>query len=204
MGDINWVQVIVALMSGGAAGAVINMLVSAHRARRQPVGRRIDLLPVFRQTGGTSPLRAKIAITHGNQTTTFENLFLAEVQVVNRGNSDLNEFQFGATLGDGDRCIYVEASPPDRHHQVIQLTPVSPQGPQQAIDFTLKPFNRGDSYSFKLYVVIPEGQDEPKAIGLGSPSPIRFVEMPTVGEVLARAATEAALTFGPLHIVLRR
>ncbi len=177
MGEINWVQVIVALVGGGAAGAIINALVSAHRAGRQRVGRRIDILPVFRQTGSASALRANIAVTHENQTTTFENLFLAEIQVVNRGNSDMGEFKFGATLGEGDRCIYVEATTPDRHHQVVQQTPVTPQAPQRAIDFTLKPFNREDSYSFRLYVVIPQRHDEPKAVELGSPSPIRFVDV---------------------------
>jgi hypothetical protein len=204
MGEIKWVQVIVALLGGGAAGAIINAIVSAYRARRQPVGRRVDVLPVFRQTGGGVGLRAKIAITHDNQTTTFENLFLAEVQVVNSGNSDIIEFEFGATLGDGDRCIYVEAVAPDRHHRVAEQTPTTPQAPQHEVDFKLKPFNRGDSYSFKLYVVIPEGQDEPKAVRLGSSSPVRFVEMPTVGEVLAGVASEWVVSLGPFRIRVRR
>jgi len=39
----------------------------------------------------------------------FKNLFLVEIQVVNRGNQDLERFEFGATLSEGDRCIYVEA-----------------------------------------------------------------------------------------------
>ena len=105
MQGINWMHVIVALLGGGAAGAIIKAIVSAHRSRRQPVGRRVNLLPVFRQSGGPSALRAKIAIMHNGDTTTFENLFLAEVQVVNRGNRDIDEFEFGATLGNGDRCI---------------------------------------------------------------------------------------------------
>jgi hypothetical protein len=203
MGEINWVLVIVALVGGGAMGAVINTIVSAYRSRLQPVGRRIELLPVFRHAGGTSSLSAEIAITHDGSTRTFKNLFLADVQVVNRGNKDLEQFESGATLGDGDRCIYVETSPPDRYHQALQISPVTPQVPLQELDFRLRPFNRGDSYSFKMYIVIPENQEEPQGIALGSPSPIRFVDMPTVGEILARAASEAAVSVGPLRIVLR-
>ena len=204
MPAINWPQVLIALVSGGAAGAIINAVVSSYRARRQPVGSRVDVLPVFRPSGDASQLHAAIAITHEGKTATFQNLFLAEVQVVNRGNSDFREFRFGATLGNGDACLYVEAAAPDRHHQAVQETPVAPQAPQREIDFTLKPFNRGDSYSFKLYVVIPPGRREPVEIGLGSSSPVKFVAMPTVGEVLSRAASEAVLNIGPLRVGLRR
>lgn len=204
MDQINWVHVTAALVGGGAAGAGINAFVSAYRSRRQPVGRRIDVVPVFRQTGSPSSLRAKIAITHEGSTTTFENLFLAEVQVVNRGNKDIDVFEFGATLGESDRCIYVDSTPPDRHHRVLHQTSVTPSTPQREIDFRLEPFNRHDSYSFKLYLVIPEGLEEPTKILLGSASPVKFVDMPTVGEMLASAAREAALSVGPLRVVLRR
>lgn len=204
MGQINWVHVVVALIGGGAAGAIINALVSAYRARLQPVGRRLEILPVFiRQSGDSSGLTAEIAITHNGSTRTFKNLYLAEVQVVNRGNKDLEEFKFGVTLGGGDQCIFVISSAPDRHHEALQNTEVTPQSPQEVIDFTLRPFNRRDSYSFKMYIVIPEGAEEPNKIELGSPSPIRFTEMPTVGEVLARVAEEA-VKVGPLSISLRR
>jgi hypothetical protein len=38
----------------------------------------------------------------------------------------------------------------------------------------------------------------------GSSSPVKFVAMPTVGEVLARAASEAVLIVGPLRVGLKR
>ncbi|HUT72538.1 MAG TPA: hypothetical protein VMW89_17855 [Desulfatiglandales bacterium] len=148
-------------------------------------------------------MTAKIAITHGGNTVTFNNLYLAEVQVVNRGNKDMEEFKFGVTLGNTDKCIFVTSSSPDRHHEVLQDTEVTPQSPQGEIDFKLRPFNRRDSYSFKLYLVIPEEAKEPKKIELGSSSPVKFIEMPTVGEVLARVAEEA-VKVGPLRISVRR
>jgi hypothetical protein len=147
--------------------------------------------------------RVTIAITHDGKTTTFKNLFIAEIQVVNKGNRDLDELMLGATLGEGDRCIYVESAVPDRYHKVDQSPRVCPDGPQQEVDFVLRPFNRGDSYSFKFYVVIPEERKEPSEIVLGSASPVRFVEMPTVGEIVARAASEVAFNVGPIKIGLR-
>jgi hypothetical protein len=204
MTETNWLQVAAALVGGGAVGAVITALVTAYRMRQQPVGRRVDVLPVFRPSRGPGQLEAAIAISHGGKAVTFKNLFLAEVQVVNRGNRDLEEFSFGATLGNGDQCIYVEAAAPDRHHQVLQDTPVAPDAPRREIDFRVKPFNRGNVYSFKLYVVIPAGEREPKEVVLGSPNPIRFVAMPTAGEMLARAASEFAIDIAGVRIGLRR
>ncbi|HTY25741.1 MAG TPA: hypothetical protein VMC85_21605 [Desulfomonilaceae bacterium] len=202
MADVNWLQVTVALISGGAVGAVINAIVSSYRSRRQPVGHRVDVLPVFRPSGTASDLQAAIAVTNEGKTATFRNLFLAEAQIINKGNLDLGEFKFGITLGNGDLCIYVESSSPDRHHKVSIEAPPSPSAPRSELDFTLTSFNRGDSYSFKLYVVIPDGATEPTDLRLGSSSPVTFVRMPTVGETLALAAREVALNVGPLSIRL--
>lgn len=204
MEQVNWFHVIASLIGGGAAGAIINTLVSSYKSRLQPVGRRLETLPVFiPQSGDVSSLTAKIAVMHGNNATTFNNLYLAEVQVVNKGNKDLDEFKFGITLGDGDKCIFVTSSSPDRHHEVLQETEISPQSPRGEVDFKLRPFNRRDSYFFKLYIVIPEGAKEPGIIELGSPSPVRFSEMPTVGELLARVVEES-VKVGPLSISMRK
>jgi hypothetical protein len=207
MNDINWIQVGTALAGGGAMGAIITNLVLLYRNRRQPVGSRIDILPVFRPSTNQSQLQAAISVLYAGTTANFENLFLAEIRIQNKGNRDLEELSFGATLGNGDRCIFIETMPPDRHHVAKLLNPVTPLDPQSNIDFSLKPFNRGDTYSFKLYMVIPKARTDPAEIRLGSSSPVRFVEMPTTAEVLARFASEAAETaiaFGPLRIGFRR
>lgn len=204
MADVNWVQITAALVGGGAVGAVINALVSSYRSRRQPVGHRLDVLPVFQPSGGTSGLQAAIAVSREGKTVTFNNLFLAEAQVVNRGNQDLPEFKFGVTLGLGDSCIYVDPSPPDRHHKAsLDATP-GPDAPRSEIDFTLAPFNRKDSYSFKLYLVIPAGAKEPGELRFGSSSGVTFVAMPTMGETLARAASEVTVKIGPLRVGLNK
>ncbi len=204
MSQISWVHVVVALIGGGSAGAIINALISGYRARLQPVGRRVEILPVFiKQSENPSGLTAEIAIAHNDSINTFKNLYLAEILVVNRGNKDLNEFKFGVTLSGGDRCIFIVPSAPDRHHKVLQDSVVTPQSPQDAIDFTLSPFNRKDSYSFKMYIVILEGAEQPNKIVLGSSSPVRFTDMPTVRDILTRAV-ENAVNVGPISIYLRR
>ena len=204
MDKVNWVHVIVALIGGGAAGAIINTVVSAYRERLQPVGRRIEVLPVFKHSSDETSIAAHIAITHEGTTTTFNNLYIVDVQVINRGNKNIDEFEFGVTLASGDNCIFVELFPPDRHHAFQQATPITPQAPLSEIDFKLKPFNRRDSYSLKMYIVVPEGKTEPAKIELSSPSPIKFVDMPSVSEILGKAAGEMLLQIGPLELSVPR
>lgn len=109
MTEVNWVHVVAAFLGGGAMGAVINALVAVYRSRIQRVGRRIEIMPVFRQAREATPLSAQIAITHAGNTRTFNNLYLVVLQVVNRGNKDMNEFDFGVTLSEGVKCLYTEA-----------------------------------------------------------------------------------------------
>src|SRR5947207_11519336 len=63
MADTNWPQILAALAGGGAAGSMITAVVSSYRARKQPVGQRIDILPIFRPSGDAVELEAAIAIT---------------------------------------------------------------------------------------------------------------------------------------------
>lgn len=202
MQEINWVTVIVALLSGGAMGAIISALVTSYRARVQPVGKRIDILPLFQSAGPDTSLQAKVVITSDGRTRTFQNLFVAEIVVVNCGNRDLGQFAFGVTFSDGDKCIHVDDSSLDRHHKVTQTIAASPLTPASEVDFVLEPFNRRDSYTLKLYIVVPEQNPSPGTISLGTSCPVRFVNMPTVGEQLARSLKDAVVRIGPLRIEL--
>ena len=92
MAEFNWVPVVVALVGGGAAGAVITQTVTTYRNRRQPVGRRIQVTPVFPPRRSPGELEAAIAVTHGGQRATFENLFLVEVQLINKGTPTSRNF----------------------------------------------------------------------------------------------------------------
>lgn len=118
MTDINWLHLIIIFVSGGTIGAIINIIVSAYRSRIQTIGRRITLLPIFRKAGNLSTLSASIATLYKGTLHTFTNLFLAEIQIINRGNTDIKKFEFGITLGKDDGCIHLESSSPDRHHVV--------------------------------------------------------------------------------------
>src|SRR2546423_12298069 len=154
MDNGEWLKIAATLISGGAMGAIITGLVTTARNRIQPIGRRIETIPLFRHTLGESTLEASITISDGQKEYKFDNMFLADIQIVNRGNRDIKEFKCGLTLSGGDKAVHIVSESSDRHHVVDQMTIVTPDNSNDKIDFVLKPFNRRDSYSFKLYVVV--------------------------------------------------
>ena len=180
---------IVALVTGGLAGSFLTILYNIVRNRIQPVGKRVELVTVFGEKLAESRLDAKVTITGEAGTQyPFENLFLYEIQIINKGNQDIGEFKFGITLKDGDKAIFLEGESPSRHH-IIDHTPIHPAIQQHEIDIVLKPFNRKDNYSFRLYVVVPASKRQPSEIELYSSLPIRFVNMPTKEEIIIQGGT---------------
>lgn len=188
MAETNWLQLIVAILGGGAIGAIITAFVTSYRLRIQPVGKRFAVMPVFRKSDDTIGLDARVTCGNG---TTFDNLFLVNVTVVNRGNKDFECFDFGVTLSNGDRCIHVDRWTSDRHHDAIIKTDLSPNEPKEVIDFQLRPFNRRERYDVTLYLVIHAGSKAPTEVQLSSPLPIRFVDNPTFAEIFLHMLEKA-------------
>lgn len=195
-------QLAVTLVSGGAIGAIITALVSSYRHRIQPVGYRIEIVPIFRPTNNPGSLDAKVLLTYNHANWEYENLFIVDLHVVNRGNQDLSEFSFGVTMRSGDEAIHMEATAPDRHHEVADATGVSPLQPNSALDFVVRPFNRGDAYTLKFYVSTRNNAEELGPISLSSPAPVRFIRIPTAAE-LVQIAARSTLTVGKLTLSIR-
>lgn len=200
MSELNWIQVAASLLGGGAAGAVITILVTAFRSRRQPVGFRIDVLPVFRRAVHDARFSPSVTVSDGDATLHFDNLFLASIDLVNRGNRDKAAFPVGFTLAQGDAAILAECSTPDRHHAATVAIAPTPAKARQDVDYNLSPFNRGDLYRVKLYVYTSGG--DPGEIRVGSPEPVLFKPLPTLGELAVAAARSVKVKFGPVSITL--
>jgi hypothetical protein len=200
MAETNWFQIGASVLGGGAAGAVIASVVTAVRSRKQPIGYRVDVVPVFKGTLGESDLCARLIISGPSQDVKLDNLFLAEVQLVNRGNTDFAKLEMGITLSGGDRAVHLITISPDRHHRILVSNSPTPAAPTQEIDFQLVPFNRRDSYGLKTYLVIAQGAQEPGTLLFGSPEAVVFTRMPTLTELAAEAASGLTLRVGPMRI----
>ena len=171
------IQMGVALLAGGAFGAILKGIFDLYQKRIQPVGYKIGFVKIFKDTLGNSSLNTELQVTDGIETRHFKNLYIAEITIKNRGNTHIDEFNFGITLGGDDVAIYTQTVTQDRHHIVNQLSQVALGATAKEIDFTCKPFNRKDEYFFRVFISIPTHKKEPEDIKLGSPHPIKFVDL---------------------------
>lgn len=179
MTEKEWIQIGIALIAGGAMGAILKAVFDVYQKRIQPVGYRIQFTKIFRETIGISSLKAELKMTDGLETRHFQNLFVAEIILRNKGNTHIDEFNFGITLGEGDVAIYTQSENQDRHHTLTQVSQVALGSTAKEIDFVCKPFNRKDTYSFKVFISIPSNEKEPKDILLSSSYPVKFVDLDT-------------------------
>jgi hypothetical protein len=126
-----------------------------------------------------SSLKAELQVTDGVETRHFQNLFIAEITLRNKGNAHIDEFPFGITLGGDDVALYIQSETPDRHHTLTQITQVALGATAKEIDFVCKPFNRKDTYSLKVFMSISPDKKEPEDLHLSTSQPIRFVDLNT-------------------------
>jgi len=205
MNEIEWAKIPASLLGGGAVGALITTFITGYRSRIQPVGYRIEFLPIFKDTLGSSSLHVQVTLFEesSDKSQKYGNLHLAQIRLLNKGNKDFDQFTFGATLSGGDTAVYIEPQSPDRHHQIRQLTQLKLDEPKSEIDFALCPFNRKDSYVVQLFIVTPQGHESPSEIKLSSAQPINFQGMPTATEIFRESAESVTIEFGPLKLSMR-
>lgn len=196
------IQIGASLLGGGAVGAVITSLVTSYRGRVQPVGRRVEVSPLFTSDFAGSAFNTNVTVSDGTADYKFPNLHVADIQLVNRGNRYLSSFTFGITLDKSDSAVHVEPYGLDRHHVATLLSACTPASPATELDLQLQPFNREDSYTMKVFLVA--GGKEPGQILLGSSEPIRFTEIPSLSETIAKIASSSVIAqVGPLEVRIR-
>jgi hypothetical protein len=163
----------------------------------------MELIPVFKgDTLGGSGLRARLNLSsdEGGYGQDLPNLAIVNLELINKGNRDLPTFSFGATLAPGDVCAHCDMQSSDRHHKTNLLTAIGPGSPTVELDFVLSPFNRGDVYTFKLYIIVVDGKDSPGELKLSSTEPIIFKALLNLPEVALEAAS--SISIGPFRIGL--
>lgn len=194
------ITIAASLLGGGAMGAIITAGITSYRARLLPVGKSVEVSPLFVTNFGGTNFSTGVSVSDGANDYKLPNLYLAEVQVVNRGNRDLPAFRFGITLSSADKVVHVEPRGGDRHHVASLQSTCSPASPTSNVDCELRPFNRGDVYILRLFVVA--GAKVPEPLIVGSPEAVRFIGNVSVTEALALVGRSFFLDLNPS--ILRR
>ena len=192
MSDRYWVGILVALLGGGAMGAIIKIIFDYKQGRIQTIGKRLRVFPLFRSRENYQGLSVVVSVTHNDSKTEYRNLFVADLTVTNRTNKDYGEFEFGVALGE-DKCIYAAWEDPDQHHTLSLIEPVSPSSPKSSLKLCAKPFNRADSYSLRLYLTSGRKGQQPDTPQLTSSHSIRFIDETTQSARLGVTARAISL-----------
>ncbi|QNA84451.1 hypothetical protein G4G27_10960 [Sphingomonas sp. So64.6b] len=184
MADIQWVQVIAGVVGGGAAGAIITAIATTYRNRIQPVRYRLELKELFGGVSAGPSASVQVMLSDKGAVQAFGNLHQVTLDISNRGNIDRANFKFSLGFPAGTKIVMLDARDTDRNHKFVSRTDVSAISPVDALDFEVKPFNRGNVYEIIAYVA--DATDLSAAdIELTSPAPVSFVSSPSTAELVA-------------------
>lgn len=175
--DFEWVRTVLILFGGGAAGAIITILVNLYRNRIQPIGKQVRINSIFDPGNLSKDLFTEITLSGPNGTMRMSNLYLAQVEIQNLGNKDYNDFFFGLTLPDINKVVNLDTYGQDRHHSINCKQKVDFANPTKVLDFNLIPFNRNDKYTLSIYITSENGcvlED----IHFSTNLPVRFTNIP--------------------------
>jgi hypothetical protein len=196
-------SILIGFVAGGVSGVLVYSAIVAYLNRKPVIARRIDIVPKFEDLYGSSGLQSQITFSNGEKSYHYRHLHTVQVELTNQSKRDFDEFEFGITLASDTAIVYIEVQSPDRHRVVKSLTPLSFDQPRSQVDLSLQPFNREDTYTFRLLVTEPEDCLSPSNVTLSSPEAIRFVDLPNTEEMLKAAARSIAIPIGPFKISFR-
>ncbi|MEP0914414.1 hypothetical protein NDI45_26275 [Leptolyngbya sp. GB1-A1] len=190
-------------LGGVAVGVLGCSAIAAYLDRRPVITQRIDIIPKFEDFFGSLELQSPITVSKGEKSYNYCDLHTVQVELTNQSRQDFDAFEFGINLASDTAIVHMEVQAPDHHRVVKPITPFSFTQPRSQVDLSLQPFNREDTYTFRLLVVVPEGSSSLGTVTLSSPEAARFAELPTTQELLKKAAKAISLPLGPFKISFR-
>lgn len=137
--NFDWLKLIIPILSGGALGAIITLIVTNYRNRIQPIGYKLTIDPVFYPNILTDKSITKITFSGQNKVYDFDNLFSATIKFQNIGNKDLSEVLIGITANEKIHILRADIISQDRHHVGENKTDLSYDNLKTELDIELKP-----------------------------------------------------------------
>ena len=190
MQDINWLQVSIGFLSGGAVGALIKQYFENRKNRIQPIGRSIEVKS-FYNSDENRLLNSQIILTGTTKEYKFSKLYTGTIELINTGLDDYPEFKLGITCLETIKFIQVKANSSDRHHIAEFSSIPSLENQISTFDIVLKPFNRKDNYQFDILLTTDSSGISKHQIEIGSPHPIRWVELTSTTEVILNSLNKS-------------
>jgi len=183
MDKINWIQLGIGFLSGGAFGALIKQFFDNRRNRIQPIGYSIELKR-FYNSRDTQLVKTQITLDDGTNEYKFENLYTGTIEIVNTGLIDYSNFSFGINSTDGTKFIQCNPISKDRHHIVELGNEPTLVNQTSSFDIELKPFNRKDRYVFNVLLTNSKSHISDSWLSISTSMPVKLTKISTTGEVI--------------------
>lgn len=200
---INWLQVAIGFLSGGAFGAFIKQYFDNRRNRVQTIGQSVDIKS-FYDSGENSLMNSEVSLTGTTQVFKFQKLYTGTITVANTGLHDYPTFTFGITCPEHVKVIHVKPESTDRHHVAEVKEPPALENQISSFDICLKPFNRRDSYTFNILATTLDGDLTAADIRISSSSPVKWANLTPTSKLIVEIAKETFLAVGPVSIGFKR
>ena len=182
MDNINWIQLAIGFLSGGAFGALIKQFFDNRRNRLQPIGYSIELKPLYNAID--TPINTQITLNDGTNPYNFSNLYTGTIEIMNIGLIDYSNFSFGLTLPDECRFIHVRSTSRDRHHSVTLINEPTLSNQTNSFDVNLNPFNRKNRYVFDVLLTCSSSDMPDDCINISTSMPVKLTKISTTGEAI--------------------
>jgi hypothetical protein len=189
MQDINWFQVVIGLISGGAAGALIKHYFDNKKNRIQSIGLLIEIRSIY-DAGENGLLNSQIILTGANQEYKFSKLYSGTIEIINTGLHDYSNFDFGITCDESIRFLQVKTISSDRHHKAEISSHPALENQINSFDIVLEPFNRKDHYKFDILLTTTKSEILAENIKISSPKSIRWVNFTSKSDAIVTFANK--------------
>ena len=181
MDKINWIQIVIGFLGGGAVGALIKQFFDSRRNRIQPIGYSIELKP-FYNSRDTQLVNTQITLNDGTNEYNFSNLYTGTIEIVNTGLIDFPIFSFGINLPIGIKFIQSKPTSKDRHHIAELINEPTLANQTNSFDINLKPFNRSDRYVFDVLLTNSNSYISDDCLNISTSMPVKLTKISTTGE----------------------
>jgi len=201
MDTINWLQVGIGFLSGGAFGALIKQFFDYRRNRIQSIEYSIELKP-FYNSKKTKILDTQITISEGTNEYKFANLYTGTIEIINAGLIDFSNFSFGVTLTDGIKFIQNKSTLKDRHHIAELINEPTLANQTNSFDVNLTPFNRKDRYVFDVLLTCSNSNMPRDCINISSSMPVKLTKVSTTREAITFFKFMIMLLSGTIQLTI--
>lgn len=193
---LTWIMIAVALIVGGATGALIKLYIDRKKYYLPAIGYAVIIRPFF-HSGKKEAAEPTVSLSQNGKQHTFSKIYMTEIEIMNTSTKDFDVFNFGITVPDGNKFIHFRSSTADRHHHVDIAETPSLDHQVSTIDISIRPFNKKDICNFDLVMSADPGFMEAD-LDLSSPLAIKLVELVTTREGKVSRANKILMMFAAM------